>query len=406
MTHPSFKEATRFWLKLGFISFGGPTGQIAIMHEELVEKSRWIREDQFLHALNYCMLLPGPEAQQLAIYVGWVLHGTKGGVVAGLLFVLPSALILWSLSLLYVYFGALSWLSSLLYGLKGAVLAIVLAALIKIGKRALKTPLHWITSALSFVTILSGIPYPWVIAGAAFLGWVTAPQQEVMDVNRPPLLTPRLLQVISTCLLLWWLPILVVGLSFGFDSTFFSLGTFFSKAAMVTFGGAYAVLPYVAQEAVQSYHWLSPEQMMDGLALAETTPGPLIMVLQFVGFLAGWHSASAASLWSATLGAAITTWVTFVPCFLWVFLGAPHIEAVRGHPRINAALSTVTAAVVGVILNLTLWFGTHYLLPNSSIDLGALALAIGAFIALNVFKGSIMSVVVGAAALGLLSDVL
>ena len=380
--HPSFSEALRFWLKLGFISFGGPTGQIAIMHGELVERKRWVSEARFLHALNYCMLLPGPEAQQLAIYIGWLLHGTLGGLVAGILFVLPSAIILWGLSYVYVTWGTLPAIAAVFYGLKPAVVAIVAHAVLRIGKRTLKNEIMWALAASAFVAIyFLQAPFPAIIAGAALVGLVGArfaPSHfDVIKghssagdgeaVQLAPSAAPSWGRVVRVILLsgaLWWTPIACAGAMLGAGHPLTQLGLFFSKAAMVTFGGAYAVLPYVAQQAVERYAWLAPGQMLDGLGLAETTPGPLIMVVQFVGFLGGWnHPDPWTPLVSATLAAAMTTWVTFVPCFLWIFLGAPYVEGLRRSRVIGAALSCITAAVVGVVLNLAVWFALGVVLP-------------------------------------------
>lgn len=386
--HPTFAEAFKFWLKLGFISFGGPTGQIAIMHAELVEKRRWISEGRFLHALNYCMLLPGPEAQQLATYIGWLLHRTWGGIVAGTLFVLPSAVILWGLSWAYAANGEVKWVAAVFEGLKPAVLAIVLLAARRIGAKVLKNEVMWALAAAAFVAIyFFRVPFPMIILGAGLIGFAgerwwrekfavlqaggarRAEERSVLDDvseapehTRPTLV--RALRIVLVCGALWWLPVLLLGLWLGFDHVLCRQGIFFSKAAMVTFGGAYAVLPYVSQQAVESFAWLSAPQMLDGLGLAETTPGPLIMVLQFVGFLGAWKFPEPFSpLLAATLGAGITTWTTFLPCFLWIFLGAPHIERLRGNVQLTATLSTITAAVVGVILNLAIWFGLHVLAP-------------------------------------------
>ena len=424
---PTFAEAFRFWLKLGFISFGGPTGQIAIMHQELVEKKRWISEARFLHALNYCMLLPGPEAQQLATYIGWLLHKTRGGVVAGALFVIPSACILWALSWIYVSFGGVPWVLAIFAGLKPAVLAIVAAALIRIGSKVLKNEVMWLLAALSFAAIhFLGLPFPLIIMGAGVIGlgggllWPkkflvigTAPSleassaiddlAEVAEHTRPSF--TRAIRVLFISLLLWWLPVWLLALGVGTQHALFREAIFFSKAAMVTFGGAYAVLPYVSQQAVETHGWLSAGQMLDGLALAETTPGPLIMVLQFAGFLGGWnHPGTLAPLWSATLGAFFTTWTTFVPSFLWIFLGAPHMEQLRGNEKLMAALSAVTAAVVGVILNLALWFGWHVLFPRTgAVNWFALAVAAVAFAGMWRWKWNVIPVVLGAGAAGLLS---
>ena len=408
--HPTFREALRFWLKLGFISFGGPTGQIAIMHTELVERRRWIGEQRFLHALNYCMLLPGPEATQLATYCGWLLHRTWGGIAAGVLFVLPSALLLWLLSYVYVVYGQLPWLAAIFDGLKPAVTAIVVVAVVRIGKRALKTEAMWALAFAAFAALFFfDVPFPAVIASAAtigFFGGKFAPKQfpatsghaakssgtviddtaESPTHTRPSL--ARALKVLAVSLVLWWTPVIAAGLWHGWNGTLAQEGIFFSKAAMVTFGGAYAVLPYVGQQAVENFGWLTAPQMLDGLGLAETTPGPLIMVVQFVGFLGGWNQPGALSpLLGATLGAAMTTWVTFVPCFLWIFLGAPYIEKLRGNAALGTTLSAVTAAVVGVVLNLAVWFGWHVFRPaGGQLNWFAIALAVAAFVAMQRFK--------------------
>src|SRR5437588_705609 len=379
---PSFREAFRFWLKLGFVSFVGPTGQIAMMHTEIVEKKKWISERHFLHALNFCMLLPGPEAQQLAIYIGWLLHKTRGGIVAGALFVIPSILILWALSYIYVAYGHVPSIAAIFYGLKPAVLAIVAAAVIRIGSKALKNAVMWSLALAAFVAIyFFRVPFPLIIISAGILGLIGSkilPQYfrgeiaHPLDVDLASNLADRAkpswlyaLKISVTWIVIWALPLALAGIFLGTQHTVFREGIFFSKAAVVTFGGAYAVLPYVSQQAVENYHWLAPGQMLDGLGLAETTPGPLIMVLQFVGFLGAWnHPGQLPPLLSATLGALITTWTTFVPCFLWVFLGAPYIEKLREVKLLTAALSTVTAAVVGVILNLAVWFGLHVIFPG------------------------------------------
>ncbi len=423
--HPTFTEAFLFWLKLGFISFGGPTGQIAIMHAELVEKKRWISENRFLHALNYCMLLPGPEAQQLATYVGWLLHRTWGGIVAGALFVLPSVFILLGLSIVYALYGNLAWVAAVFDGLKPAVLAIVLGAVLRVGKKALKNGPMWTIAALAFVGIFFfHLPFPLIVVSAGAVGlfggryWpktfaviagygsksaissVLSDEAEAPAHTRPSL--ARALKVCGVCLGLWWAPVIALGLWLGFDHTLVKLGLFFSKAAMVTFGGAYAVLPYVSQQAVEHYGWVTAGQMLDGLGLAETTPGPLIMVLQFVGFLGGWRFHEPFSpLTTATLGALITTWTTFMPCFLWIFLGAPHIEQLRGNVKLTAALSAITAAVVGVILNLAVWFGWHVLFPdNQGVNGFGIVICLLAFIGMVKFKWDIIPVVLGAGLLG------
>ena len=427
--HPTFAEAFRFWLKLGFISFGGPTGQIAIMHTELVEKRKWISDNRFLHALNFCMLLPGPEAQQLAIYIGWLLHRVWGGIVAGALFVIPSMFILWTLSFVYVQFGNVPWVAAVFYGLKPAVLAIVAAAVIRIGSKALKNEVMWTLAALAFVAIFFfQVPFPVIVIGAAVIGFVggklwkkkflvvsghganhgKADESIIDDDSKTPAhAKPSLRRAVKVILVggvLWWLPVIAVGMVFGWGHTLFQEGVFFSKAAMVTFGGAYAVLPYVSQQAVEHYQWLSAGQMLDGLGLAETTPGPLIMVLQFVGFLGGWNQPGNLSpLAGATLGAFITTWTTFVPCFLWIFLGAPHIEQLRGNDSLTTSLSAVTAAVVGVVLNLAVWFGLHVLFPaKGTVDWFAVVVSAIAFVGLVKWKWGVIPVVLGAGLLGLL----
>ena len=425
--HPSFAVAFRFWLKLGFISFGGPTGQIAIMHAELVEKRRWISEGRFLHALNYCMLLPGPEAQQLATYIGWLLHKTWGGIVAGALFVLPSALILWGLSWIYVAFGEVKWIAAVFDGLKPAVLAIVLVAVRRIGSKVLKNEVMWVIAVLAFVGIFFfQLPFPIIILAAGAIGFlgervwkekfvvlkghggkgesrtVIDDSTEAAAHTRPSWM--RALKVIAVCGTLWWLPVFAVGACFGYDHILFKQGLFFSKAAMMTFGGAYAVLPYVSQQAVENFGWVSAPQMLDGLGLAETTPGPLIMVLQFVGFLGGWKFPEPLSpLATATLGALITTWTTFLPCFLWIFLGAPHIEQMRGNTKLTAALSAITAAVVGVVLNLAIWFGLHVLFPTGApVNWFGLVVSAVAFAGIVKWKWDVIPVVLGAGALGLI----
>ena len=415
---PTFSEAFRFWLKLGFISFGGPAGQIAIMHEELVERRRWLSEERFLHALNYCMLLPGPEAQQLATYAGWLLHGTWGGIVAGSLFVLPSALILWALSWAYVSFGSLPWMAAILYGLKPAVLAIVAAAIVRIGGKVLKNPVMWTLAALAFAGLfLANLPFPLVVLGAGLAGYfggrirpdlfvvLKSHGATTAAVGGTPPSFARAVKVLAIGLALWWTPIFAVGAWHGWDGTLFREGLFFSKAAMVTFGGAYAVLPYVSQQAVENYGWLAPGQMLDGLGLAETTPGPLIMVLQFTGFLGGWnHPGTLTPFTAATLGAAITTWATFLPCFIWIFLGAPYVERLREQPRLTAALSAITAAIVGVILNLAGWFGWHVLRPSPGhFDVFAAAITIVALVGILRWKWNVIAVVGGCAFVGWLA---
>lgn len=421
---PTLREAIRYWLKLGLISFGGPAGQIAIMHRELVEKRKWISESHFLHALNFCMLLPGPEAQQLATYLGWRLHGWRGGVAAGALFVLPSAIILFLLGWLYMAGGHLPWLAAVFHGLLPAVIAVIAAAVIRIGGKTLRSPSLWGLAGLSFGAIhFLNISFVLIIAAAALAGWVghrIAPGQfpagkshgaaghddEAGFLALPPVPRAgwkRALKVSALCLPLWFAPILGLGLWLGWDSTPVAQGLFFSKAALVTFGGAYAVLPYVAQQAVENFQWLSHAQMMSGLALAETTPGPLIIVLEFVGFAGGWQNPGKFSpLAGAALGAAITVWVTFLPCFLFVFLGAPYVERIRELPRIGAILTAVTAAVVGVILNLGVVFAKHALWPESGgFDAFVAVLAAAAFIAMWKFRAPFPAVLAACALLGL-----
>ncbi len=425
-SHPTFREAFRFWLKLGFISFGGPTGQIAIMQTELVEKKKWISQSRFLHALNYCMLLPGPEAQQLAIYVGWLLHKTWGGIVAGSLFVIPSIFVLWALSYVYAAFGNIPWIAAIFYGLKPAVTAIVMAAVIRIGRKALRNEVMWTLAALAFVAIyFFKVPFPVIVLSAGIIGFfgglvwknkfqvlsshggeletsVISDEQESPPHTRPSLV--RAIRVIAVCVALWITPTLIVGFAKGWQSTLFNEGLFFSKAAVVTFGGAYAVLPYVAQQALFHYGWLKSGQMMDGLGLAETTPGPLIMVVQFVGFMGAWqHPEGLPPLLAATLGALLTIWATFTPCFLWIFLGAPYIEKLRDNDLLSSALSTVTAAVVGVILNLAVWFGVRVVFPpGGNVDWFAVVVCAIAFVGMLRWKWDVIPVVLGSGMLGLI----
>jgi chromate transporter len=427
---PAFGEAFRFWLKLGLISFGGPAGQIAIMQTELVDRRRWISQARFLHALNYCMLLPGPEAHQLAIYIGWLLHKIRGGIVAGVFFVLPSIFVLWTLSYIYAAYGGVPWIAGIFYGLKPVVVAIVVAAVIRIGRKALKNEVMWTLAVLAFVAIFFlKVPFPLIIITAGFIGLIGGklwpPKFDVIsghddaaalvepsiidDTHAPPEHTRpslrRAVLIVIIWLAIWWAPVVLAAFVLGVDSTVFREGIFFSKAAVVTFGGAYAVLPYVAQRAVEHFHWLKPGQMMDGLGLAETTPGPLIMVLQFVGFMGGWNQPGPLSpLLAATLGALITTWVTFTPCFLWVFLGGPHIEQLRGNKSISTALSAVTAAVVGVILNLAVWFALHVVHPKEGFDWFAVVLSLAALIAMIRWKLSVILVVLAGGMTGWLAS--
>jgi chromate transporter len=423
---PTFAEAFRFWLKLGFISFGGPTGQIAIMQNELVEKKKWISQSRFLHALNFCMLLPGPEAQQLAIYIGWLLHRTWGGIVAGAFFVIPSIFVLWTLSYIYAAFGNLPWIAAIFYGLKPAVTAIVLVAVIRLGRKALKNEVMWTLAALAFVAIyFFKAPFPAIVLSAAAIGFfgglfwkskfeprstndADSKLSVISDEQESPLHTrpnwPRAVRVSIVCLVLWLAPTIAAGILRGWDGTLFKEGLFFSKAAVVTFGGAYAVLPYVAQQALFHYAWLKPGQMMDGLGLAETTPGPLIMVVQFVGFIGAWqHPDGLPPLLAATFGALLTTWVTFTPCFLWIFLGGPHIEQLRGNAKLTSALSAITAAIVGVVLNLAVWFALRVFFPSAGIiDWFAIGLCALAFVAMLRWKWEIVPVVLGSGLLGII----
>jgi chromate transporter len=410
---PTFKEALWFWFKLGFISFGGPGGQIGIMHQFLVEQKKWISESKFLHALNYCMLLPGPEAQQMATYTGWLLHGTWGGLAAGILFVLPSMFILLILSVVYVVLGKLAWVAAMFYGLKPAVVAIVILALLKISQKSLLSNFHYVVAALSFVGIFFlNIPFPLIILGAIALGFLVQrflPQFLIIkgDKNKTEaeersyylnkyseipyvgFRLVRLLKQIAITLILWFLPLLIF-YYFTADFAFWqTLIVFFTQAALVTFGGAYSVLPYVAQFSVEKLHWLSKTQMIDGLALGETTPGPLIMVLVFVGFLAGYNHFEGSILYG-TLGLLATTFYTFLPCFLFIFAGAPIIEKTQHNQKIKGVLAIVTAAVVGVVLNLTVYFAQVVIFPNglifNQIDFISLLWAIVSVLAMHRFK--------------------
>lgn len=400
----SFREALRFWLTLGFVNFGGPAGQIALMHRELVERRRWISEERFLHALNYCMLLPGPEAQQLATYVGWLLHGTRGALVAGLLFILPGALLMLALSWLYAAHGQLAPVAALFQGLRAAVVAIVLESVVRIGKKALRTPVALAIAATALLAMSLKVPFPALVAGAALVGLLIAPRhsaasEAVGSAPVPPL--SRSLRVLAVGLVVWLLPLAGVARWRGPDDVLTQQALFFSKAAMLTFGGAYAVLAYVNQAAVERYAWLEPGEMLDGLGLAETTPGPLILVLQFVGYLgARRQAAGLPPELAGALGALVTLWATFAPCFLWSFLGAPYVERLRGNARLSAALAGITAAVVGVILNLGLWFAWRVLFSGGRLDLFLLAVVVSAFLALQRFRAGIVPVVLASALLG------
>ncbi len=350
----SLRELFVTFGKIGCLSFGGPAAQIALMHKELVEGRKWLSEQEFLSGLSFCMLLPGPEAMQLATYSGWRLRGTLGGLIAGLLFVVPGALVILALGAIYASYGDVPIVQTLFLGVKAAVLAIVLEALIKVAKRAFKLPLHWALAIASFIAIfVFALPFPAVIGVAALIGYLTTPAAAHVATPSVPMM--QTLLTIAIWLAIWWLPILTLGFVIGHDFLF-QLALFFSKLATVTFGGAYAVLAFMGQEVVQNLGWISAADMIDGLGLAETTPGPLILVTEFVGFLAG-YNAGGASL--AVLAALVTLWVTFVPCFLWIFAGAPYIAWMSAQPRLNGALSAITAAVVGVIANLSIWFAMN-----------------------------------------------
>lgn len=423
---PTFREALRFWLKLGCISFGGPAGQIAVMQHELVERKGWIDRERFLHALNFCMMLPGPEATQLAIWCGWRLHGTRGGLAAGILFVLPAALLLWGLSWIYAAHGQIVWLVAMFSGLKPAVVAIVAAAVLRLGARAPRGKADWLLAASAFAALFFWhAPFPLIIALAAAVGFLSrrstrwsvpsahASGSDTTENRRASVYTTlpetshsgwsHAARVLTFGVVLWFAPVVVAGLWQGWHGTLAREGIFFSQAAMVTFGGAYAVLPYVGQQAVDNFHWLTAPQMLDGLGLAETTPGPLIMVVQFVGFLGGWNQPGALSPpLAATLGAAMTTWTTFVPCLFWIFLGAPHLERLRSLHSLNAALAAVTAAVVGVVLNLAVTFGLEVFFPAAGrVEWFAIALAVVGFIAMRRFHLGIMPVVLASGVLGM-----
>jgi chromate transporter len=421
---PSLSEAVRFWAKLGWISFGGPAGQIAIMHREIVERRRWVSADHFLHALNFCMMLPGPEAQQLVTYLGWRLHGARGGIAAGALFVLPSIFILLGLSWFYMAQGGVPWVSGIFEGLIPAVMALVAASVVRIGRKALKTKCLWALAALAFLAIFAfHVSFIVIVLTTATLGYLGGrwwPKQFQAGgrhgksmahelpcvVLRPAVRASwaRSFCVISVCMILWWAPVLAAGVLLGWEGIHLQQGLFFSKAALVTFGGAYAVLPYVSQMAVVNFGWLGQGQMMAGLGLAETTPGPLIMVLQFVGFVAAWqHPGALEPASAAVLGALITTWVTFLPSFLFVFMGAPHVERLGEIPAVTSALTGITAGVVGVILNLAIWFAWHALWPNGGhFDYRVAVMAVGAWIALERFKLGVVPVLAACALIGVI----
>ncbi len=399
MTPPTFAEATRVWARIGCLSFGGPAAQIAMLHLEAVERRQWISERRFLEALSVCTLLPGPEAQQLATYLGWLLHGVRGGLVAGLLFVLPGAVVMMALSVLYVSYGAVPAVAALFFGLKCAVLVLVADALRRVAKRALTTRAAYAIAALSFIALFAfGVPFPAVVLAAGLLGFAMRPSGEAIpaasDASRSGL-TARVAGLVAV--VAWVVPPVALVLAHG--GVLADVGVFFAKLAVVTFGGAYAVLAYAAQDAVQVHHWLTPGQMLDGLGLAETTPGPLILVLQFVGFLAGY---GAGGLPTAIAASLLTLWVTFAPCFAMVFLIAPSVERVLRMRALASALAAITAAVVGVIANLAAWFGWHLLFPAGP-DVAALLLVVAAGVALLRFRVGVIPVLLGcaAAALGL-----
>ncbi len=434
---PTRAEAFRYWLKLGLVSFGGPAGQIAIMHDDLVDRKRWISERRFLHALNYCMVLPGPEAQQLATYIGWLLHRTWGGIVAGALFVLPSLVLLIALSWLYLAYGSVPAVAGILYGIKPAVVAIVLHAAWRIGTRALKHPILWVVATLAFIAIFAfAVPFPAIVAAAAIIGYVggrAAPQafamgaghgaggvphaRAVIDDDTPTpeharFRWPRLAMVLAVCLVLWAMALATLVAVVGADTPLPQMGIFFSKAALLTFGGAYAVLPYVYQGAVETFAWLTPVQMIDGLALGETTPGPLIMIVAFVGFVGGWTKmlfGPDALVLAGVAGACVATFFTFLPSFLFILAGGPLVETTHGQLRFTAPLTGITAAVVGVIVNLALFFAWHVFWPEGwtssspagGLDALSLGIGIAAVIALFRFKANVIAVILACGAAGL-----
>ena len=442
----SLREAFWVWLRVALLSFGGPAGQIAVMHRILVEEKRWISESRFLHALNYCMLLPGPEAQQLATYIGWLMHRTLGGIMAGGLFVVPGIISIMALSYVYAGWGQVPIIVALFFGLKAAVLSIVLQAVYRTGKRALKNAVTITLAAVAFIGIFFfNIPFPIIVFGAAFIGFVAgisgltaflsdnghapahatgkaAVVESLLGDELPAHARPTVARALGGSLVwlaLWLTPVAVVYVSLGESNVFSQISLFFSKMALVTFGGAYAVLAYVAQQAVETYGWLKPGEMLDGLGMAETTPGPLIMVLQFVGFMAAYRAPGTLSpMVAGTLGGLLATWVTFTPCFLWIFLGAPFIEKLRGNKALNGAMSAITAAVVGVVLNLSVWFAIHTVFRETvpvhafpfwfdgpklmSIDLWALALSVATAIAIFRFKVGMIPTLVGSCVAGMM----
>lgn len=435
----TFSEALKVWIKIAINSFGGPAGQIAVMHKILVEEKKWIDEHRFLHALNYCMLLPGPEAQQLVIYIGWLLHRIPGGIAAGVIFVLPGFISILVLSIVYTLYNNTGLIQGIFYGIKAAIIAIVIEAVIRIGKRSLKNNIMVLIALLAFTAIFFfSIPFPFIIITAGLIGFTGGkifPDKFIILHNKPdvkndditdllifdsPLPTFfRSANVFLIGILLWFAPLLIIGLTSGAGTEFYTIGLFFSKAAVITFGGAYSVLVFIAQEAVNTYHWLNINQMMDGLGMAETTPGPLIQVVQFVGFLGAYNNPGTLNpLTAGILASLLTTWVTFVPSFLWIFLGAPYIEKLRGNKILSSSLSGITAAVVGVMLNLSLWFsiqtlfkkvdvkdfaGMKLLVPDpGSIDPVIAFITILSFVVLFKFKLGILKLIWISASAGLI----
>src|SRR5262245_4806083 len=440
----SFTEALRVWTRVALLSFGGPTAQIAVMHRIIVDEKHWISESRFLYALNYCMLLPGPEAKQLAVYIGWLMHRTLGGIVTGSLFVVPGIISIMALSYIYAIYGKVPVVVALFFGLKAAVLAIVVEAVVRVGKRALKNNALRLLAAAAFVGIFFfSIPFPVIILGAATIGFLGTASgavvfesdgghgksadkhpedrsllgDELPEHARPSVARASL--VSAVWLALWLIPVIALLATLGSRNVFSEIAVFFSKMAVVTFGGAYAVLAYVAQGAVEQYGWLKPGEMLDGLGMAETTPGPLIMVLQFVGFMAAYRDPGPLSpLTAATLGGLLTTWVTFIPCFLWIFLGAPFVEVLRGNKALNGAMSAITAAVVGVVLNLAIWFAIHTVFREtipvhqlalnfdapklSTVDPWALALSVSAAVAIFRFKVGMIPTLLGSCVAGIM----
>jgi len=439
-----FGEALRAWVRVAAYSFGGPAGQIAVMQRILVDEKRWFSQSRFLHAMNYTMLLPGPEAQQLATYGGWMLHGWRGGLVAGGLFILPGFVSILALSVLYAGFRDVTLVAALFFGLKPAVLAIVVEAVLRIGRRALRNRIMVAIAVLAFVAIfVFGVPFPLIIATAALVGWAghrLAPDRftavrsatpaesggaSLFDDHHSAGARPSALRTLGTVALwlaIWWLPVLALMAALGRTSIFVTEGLFFSKVAVVTFGGAYAVLAYIAQQAVEVYGWLAPGEMLDGLGMAETTPGPLIQVVQFVGFMGAYRAPGALGpLMAGLIGSAVTTWVTFAPCFLWIFAGAPYIEWLRGKRALTAALSGITAAVVGVVLNLALWFSIHTLFRQTvsvgapfdttlpvlgSADFAAIGIGAAAFAALFGLRWGMFGTLALGAVLGVVASLL